>query len=74
MDRNELEKELSEAGVRKDLYSLYGGLPTEAYCMNQDGNQWIVYYSERGLKSDIRYFSSESDACDYAYMKILSYK
>lgn len=44
-----LEKALQQAGAPARSYSLRGGLPTEAYCIDQDTNsKWIVYYSERG--------------------------
>ena len=39
--------------VPDDLYSLDGGLPSEAYCINKVEEGWEVYYSERGLKSQL---------------------
>ena len=36
MNRNTLCKELETKGIPKDSYNLYGGLPNEAYCLNQN--------------------------------------
>ena len=50
-------------GVPKDMYSLTGGLPNEAYAIERAGGTWRVYYSERGQRSGLREFASEADAC-----------
>lgn len=34
--------------VPKDMYDLWGGLPSEAYCIGFFDGRWEVYYSERG--------------------------
>lgn len=65
MDKKELELKLIELGIRNDSYSLSGGLPNEAYCLSNIGKDWEVYYSERGSKSSLKIFSSESAACEY---------
>lgn len=49
--------------VPDDLYSLDGGLPSEAYCINKVEEGWEVYYSERGLKSQLVKFDIEDEAC-----------
>lgn len=72
MNRKELEEKLIELEIRKDSYSLDGGLPNEAYCINRVGNDWEVYYSERGNKSSLKVFSLENDACDYFFNWIKS--
>lgn len=51
--------------VPDDLYSLDGGLPSEAYCINKVEEGWEVYYSERGLKSQLVKFDIEDKACLY---------
>lgn len=71
MKRAELQQCLIDANVPKDLYSLNGGLPNEALCLNKDGDVWEVYYSERGIKSQIEKFDSEDEACNYFYKTVL---
>ena len=43
------------------------GLIDEKYVLSFENEKWYAYYSERGQKSDLREFSSESKACDYFY-------
>lgn len=63
MNRDELLNELAARGVPSEKYSLSGGLPNEKYVLGFGSGKWQVYYSERGLKSGFREFTSESDAC-----------
>ena len=56
---------LESQGIRPDAYCLTGGSPNESYCIDRDGDDWLVYYSERGLRSDLRRFGTESDACSH---------
>ena len=63
MNKQQLEKILLLNKVPKDLYSLKGGLPNEAYCLEEENDKWHVYYSERGIKTSIGYFKSEREAC-----------
>lgn len=64
MKKQQLEKILLLNNVPKDLYSLAGGLPNEAYCLDEEKNRWHVYYSERGIKTSIGCFENEEAACD----------
>jgi hypothetical protein len=61
----ELELELKRLKISKDSYSLNGGLPNECFCISQVNSIWKVYYSERGHKSQLKIFKSESEACIY---------
>lgn len=65
MNLAELEKKLANSKVSQNDYSLTGGLPSEAYCIEHglDG-KWYVYYSERGQRSGLEEFESENEACD----------
>jgi hypothetical protein len=63
----ELKDKLREEGINVLSYSLNGGLPNEAYCLNQSAGKWEVYYSERGSKAGLRIFDLERDACVYLY-------
>jgi hypothetical protein len=67
----ELQQSLISAKVPKDLYNLNGGLPNEAFCLNKEGDIWEVYYSERGVKSQVKLFQNEDEACNYLYSTIL---
>ena len=73
MNRSELKQKLEREGVRTDLYSLSGGNSPEALVLNRNGNQWEVYYSERGYKNALETFDNESDACENIYPKIKDY-
>ena len=64
MDRQQLEKLLLASNVPNDVYSLTGGLPSEAFCLEKEKERWHVYYSERGIKTNIGYFENEESACE----------
>jgi hypothetical protein len=65
LTRESLSGVLAARGVPRDAYCLSGGLPNESYCIDHQGAQWLVYYSERGCKTGLREFATESEACDY---------
>jgi hypothetical protein len=72
----ELQDRLRREMVPHDMYSLDGGLPGERLCLGKTGVGWEVYYSERGLKTGLREFATEQEACDYFYgelQEILKY-
>jgi hypothetical protein len=66
----ELAEKLSSCGVSEDAYSLSGGLPNEAYCIENADDKWHVYYSERGIRTGQMSFDSEQDACDYLFQLV----
>jgi hypothetical protein len=67
MNRNELQEALCREHIKSTYYSLEAENfdPNEALCLRQEGNEWLVYYSERGLQTGKRSFQSESEACTY---------
>lgn len=71
MKKEELKQCLINANIPANLYNLDGGLPNEAICLNKEGDFWEVYYSERGVKSQIEKFNTENDACNYLYKMLL---
>ncbi|MFJ7982285.1 hypothetical protein ACIQ1D_18665 [Lysinibacillus xylanilyticus] len=74
MKVKELEQKLIEINVPEEVYSiLKGGLPNEQYCITKDGDNWEVYYSERGNKSGLKIFEDEDKACEYFYNKVAKY-
>ncbi|MBE6033498.1 hypothetical protein [Aminipila sp.] len=69
----ELEENLNELDISGDLYSLMsGGLPNEKLCIVKE-DVWQVYYSERGNKSGLKEFQTESEACEYFLKKMKRY-
>lgn len=69
MNKSDLEKILKKNKIPKQLYSLPGGLPNECYCIGKK-EKWEVYYSERGLKTQLVYFNTEEAACEY-FLKLI---
>ena len=65
MTTRELGQALVAVGAPAHAYSLTGGLPNEAYCLDGTGAGWQVYYSERGNKNSIASFDNESEACQF---------
>jgi hypothetical protein len=72
MNKKVLEDILEREGYRPTCYDLEGQqLPERLTLAKQDG-RWCVYYSEKGLKSDLRFFESEAEACEYLLAGIRS--
>lgn len=67
MRKSELLEILKKEKVSPNSYSLNGGLPNEAYCLNKVNGTWEVYYSERGRKTGLKTFDSEDEACNYFF-------
>jgi hypothetical protein len=68
MTKAELKTTLEQVGVYPEAYSLDGGFPSERYVISQEANgRWDVYYSERGQKTGLRSFDSESAACQILF-------
>lgn len=62
---------LDERGVPENVYSLKGGLPSEAFCLGKNKDMWEVYYSEKGNKSMLKTFKSEHEACKYFFASLI---
>ncbi|HOP11758.1 MAG TPA: hypothetical protein PK629_09745 [Oscillospiraceae bacterium] len=65
MTTKDLKTELIKLAIPDNSYSLKGGLPNEMYCISELDGKWLVYYSERGIKSALKIFNSEGEACNY---------
>jgi hypothetical protein len=64
MNQSELYKELKKQNIREDVYSLYGADIDERLVLNQLGNgKWEIYYFERGIKTGLRVYAEEQEAC-----------
>lgn len=59
----DVAQELHRRGIPENAYCLTGGLPNEAYTIDQTGDRWLIYYSERGCRSGLEEFASEREAC-----------
>jgi len=70
MNKQQLREILSKECIRDDVYDLDGGHPDEVYTLHEQNGCWLVYYSERGLKSEKKEFGTESEACEYLLNKL----
>ncbi|MGN7888377.1 hypothetical protein [Dyadobacter sp. 22481] len=74
MDKVELLAKLNELDASEEMYSLEGGTPPERMVVEQNGTVFDVYYSERGVKVDLRTFLSIGEAYDYLYSVFKTWK
>ncbi len=65
MDRKQLELTLVAEGFPPDSYVMHGSDRNDTLNIEQQGSKFVVYYTERGSRSDDHEFLSEADACDY---------
>ncbi|NLK94016.1 MAG: hypothetical protein GX275_02330 [Clostridiales bacterium] len=70
MNKEKLKEILIRENIPNDAYSLEGGFPNEAYCLNIENGKWQVYYSERGQKSNLKEYYSEEEACEELYKRL----
>lgn len=69
----ELHDVLEQMGVSSNLYSIMtGGLPNEKLCIVKE-SKWQVYYSERGKKSGLKTFETETEACEFFIDRLKRY-
>lgn len=62
MDRTDLINILSLMNIPKDSYSI-NNISNESLCLIYEGMLWKIFYSERGLRTEERYYGSEEAAC-----------
>jgi hypothetical protein len=65
MNKQELYVRLIQEQLQADAYWLDGELPNEALTLNEEHGRWQVYYSERGQKTNLQEFDTETQACTY---------
>jgi len=70
MTKSELEVLLVNENIPKHFYSLDGGLPYDAWCLEKKRSGWEVYYTERGEKYQVESFDTEEEACERLYQRI----
>jgi hypothetical protein len=71
MNKEQLKEKLIQMNVYKDIYCLEGGLPNECLTLGKKGDTWEVYYSERGIKTGLKTFHNEQEACEHIYHQII---
>lgn len=62
MDILELEQELNKLSIPRSSYSL-GRARNDSLCLENNLDNWEIYYSERGGKSGISKFDNEATVC-----------
>ena len=65
MDRRQLEYILRAEGFPTDSYVMHGSDRNDSLNIERQGTKFIVYYTERGSRSDENEFRSEAEACVY---------
>ena len=63
MDVDGLRAELDRLGVNRSWYTLKGHGPVDGYALKREGQSWVVFYAERGNRSDVEKFSTRDAAC-----------
>ncbi|MDE6470292.1 MAG: hypothetical protein K2L19_04655 [Eubacterium sp.] len=61
--------------IPKEAFSIINGgyqFPSETYCLNILNGKFEYYYSERGIKTGLKEFDNENEACEYFYNELLS--
>lgn len=61
----QLEQRLAAEGFRQGSYVMHGSDRNDTYNIEQQGPKFVVYYTERGNRSEQHEFPSEADACEY---------
>lgn len=73
MNSAELKIKLADENFPVDSYTIFSSPKDESLCIEYLAPYWSVFYSERGLQTGKRSFSSESEACDYFYKELRSW-
>ncbi|MFD1739542.1 hypothetical protein ACFSCX_23965 [Bacillus salitolerans] len=64
MNKSELKSMLEIKQIPTYYYNLDGiGEVDQRVCLEKEGQEWIVFYSERGKRFDIKRFNTEDEAC-----------
>ena len=79
MTISELHNRLKESGINDDQYFLHGLFGSkddnDKIAMTIRKGQYVIeyetYYKERGEKHSIRIFTTEHEACEYIYRKLI---
>lgn len=71
MKVTDLQKKLIQEGCNPDNFAVLSKVDG-VFCIDKNGNQWKVFYSERGQTSEPVFISTnENEACNFFYDLIL---
>lgn len=71
MKASELKEKLIAEGCNADNFAVLSR-GHDAYCLDKTGNEWIIFYSERGNDSKPIFTSeNEKEACKFFYNYVL---
>lgn len=73
MNRKELDAKIRDAGFPLVSFTLFEEPRDETLCMQEGRAEWVVFYSERGLRSNEKYFATEDAACDHFFRELSSW-
>lgn len=65
MNHMQLADILEHEHIDPNSYSIGPSTRGEQYCIEFLDGSWAVYYAERGLRTGIKNFDNEGDACQY---------
>lgn len=76
MNIAELQDRLAAEGCNPWAYAIgERGSASDAYCLTRKGNEWQVYYTERGVDQAPMFTSAhEDEACAYFFKLIMSFR
>ncbi|MFT9078669.1 hypothetical protein [Ethanoligenens sp.] len=73
MTIKELEMKLTSLHIPDNWYFIGGyGNDDQKYCIVSENRQWSVYYSERGARFKENTYSSEQDACEDLFERLVN--
>jgi hypothetical protein len=67
---SELRAFFDRKGIPPNAYAIYADVD-ESYCLAQEGNEWLVYYSERGNRNHLGWGKTESQALNILKLFVL---
>lgn len=73
MNVKELVERLKEANIPNDSYSILENKKDESICLVNETGTWEVFYSERGLRTELARFTGEDEACDHFFRRIIKW-
>ncbi|RJG12036.1 hypothetical protein D3879_01535 [Pseudomonas cavernicola] len=66
----ELISFLDRKGISTSSYGIYEE-KNEAFCLQKSGEEWVVYYSERGNRNELGWGKTEAQALDILKLFLL---
>ena len=76
MNTLELEQRLLEEGCNPSMYAIgTRGSASDAYCLTHNGQEWQVYYTERGVdQSQLFRAQDEEEDCGYFFDFMMKFR